>query len=99
MNIICRMLIYYFCVFECVFCLIIDDIFISEFYYDNVGGDVNEFVEVVVFSEFEGDLFGIEVVFYNGSNNIFYDSEIFDNFSEGSIVSGIIYYYFEFSFL
>lgn len=84
---------------ECVFCLIIDDVFISEFYYDNDGSDVNEFVEVVVFSEFEGDLFGIEVVFYNGSNNIFYDSEIFDNFSEGSIVSGIIYYYFEFSFL
>ncbi|MCR9052101.1 MAG: lamin tail domain-containing protein [Phaeodactylibacter xiamenensis] len=99
MNTTCRTPTYYFRVPECVSCPTTDDIFISEFHYDNAGGDVNEFVEVAVSSEFEGDLSGIEVVLYNGSNNTSYDSETLDNFSEGSTASGITYYYFEFSSL
>lgn len=99
MNADCRTPTYYFRVPECVSCPTTDDIFISEFHYDNVGTDVNEFVEVAVSDAFEGDLSGIEVVLYNGSNNTSYDSETLDNFSEGSTASGITYYYFEFSSL
>jgi len=99
MNSTCRTPTYYFRVPECVSCPTTDDIFISEFHYDNAGGDVNEFVEVAVSEEFEGDLSGIEVVLYNGSNNTSYDSETLDNFSVGSTASGITYYYFEFSSL
>ncbi|MCI4648305.1 lamin tail domain-containing protein [Phaeodactylibacter sp.] len=99
MDVTCRTPTYYFRVPECVSCPTSEDIFISEFHYDNVGGDVNEFVEVAVSNEFEGDLSGIEVVLYNGSNNTSYDSETLDNFSEGSTASGITYYYFEFSSL
>lgn len=44
------------------------DIFINEFYYDNLGGDVGEFVEVVVFVGI--DLIGYKVFFYNGSNGM-----------------------------
>jgi hypothetical protein len=99
MDVTCRTPTYYFRVPKCVSCPTSEDIFISEFHYDNAGGDVNEFVEVAVSSEFEGDLSGIEVVLYNGSNNTSYDSETLDNFSEGSTASGITYYYFEFSSL
>lgn len=98
-NSTCKSAIFYFRVPECVSCPTTEDIFISEFHYDNAGGDVNEFVEVAVSSEFEGDLSGIEVVLYNGSNNTSYDSETLDNFSEGSTASGITYYYFEFNSL
>jgi hypothetical protein len=98
-NSTCKSAIFYFRVPECVSCPTTDDIFISEFHYDNAGGDVNEFVEVAVSEEFEGDLSGIEVVLYNGSNNTSYDSETLDNFSVGSTASGITYYYFEFSSL
>ena len=41
---------------------------INEIHYDNTGGDVDEFVEVVVENTFSGNLANIEVVFYNGSN-------------------------------
>jgi hypothetical protein len=95
----CETPVYYFRVPECVACPTTDDIYVSEFHYDNAGSDVNEFVEVAVSSEFEGDLSAIEVVLYNGSNNTSYDSETLDNFSVGSTASGITYYYFEFSSL
>ncbi len=41
---------------------------INEIHYDNFGGDVDEFIEVVVEDSFAGNLADIEVVFYNGSN-------------------------------
>ncbi|MEO1518573.1 MAG: T9SS type A sorting domain-containing protein [Bacteroidota bacterium] len=46
--------------------------FINEFHYDNVGGDVGEFVEVFIPS---GDANGYSVVLYNGSNGTQYDTD------------------------
>lgn len=41
---------------------------INEIHYDNTGGDVDEFVEVVVEDTFMGSLSDLEIIFYNGSN-------------------------------
>ena len=41
---------------------------INEIHYDNTGGDVDEFVEVVIEDTFMGALSDIEIIFYNGSN-------------------------------
>ncbi len=41
---------------------------INEIHYDNFGGDVDEFVEVVVEDTFAGNLSDLEIIFYNGSN-------------------------------
>ncbi|NRA51902.1 MAG: lamin tail domain-containing protein, partial [Phaeodactylibacter sp.] len=97
MNASCTTPVYYFRVPECVSCPTTEDIFISEFHYDNAGGDVNEFVEVAVSDDFEGDLSSIEVVLYNGNGGASYGMETLDNFSEGSNANGITYYYFDFS--
>ena len=48
------------------------DIFINELHYDNSGGDVGEFVEVV--APAGTDLTGYKVLFYNGSNGTQYNS-------------------------
>jgi endonuclease/exonuclease/phosphatase family metal-dependent hydrolase len=42
------------------------DVFVNEFHYDNVGEDVDEFVEVVVGPGFDGTTDDIELVPYNG---------------------------------
>ncbi len=44
------------------------EMWINEIHYDNTGGDVDEFVEVVVEDTFVGNLSDLEIVFYNGSN-------------------------------
>ncbi len=44
------------------------EMWINEIHYDNTGGDVDEFVEVVIEDTFAGNLSDLEIVFYNGSN-------------------------------
>jgi hypothetical protein len=94
MNTTCRTPTYYFRVPECVSCPTTDDIFISEFHYDNAGGDVNEFVEVAVSEEFEGDLSTVQVTLYR-SNGTSYDSETLDNLIQGSMAGGLTYYHWD----
>lgn len=65
-------------------CPVPADAFINEIHYDNVGGDVNEFVEVAVANSYEGDLSTLTVTLYNGSNGLSYGSATLDNFTEGS---------------
>jgi len=48
-------------------------VFISEFHYDNTGGDVNEFIEIT--GSAGTDLTGWSIVLYNGSNGTSYDTE------------------------
>lgn len=66
---------------------------INELHYDNTGGDVGEFVEVVVEASF-GDLSNLEVVRYNGSNGTSYGSTPLTDFSAGASVNGFIVYSF-----
>jgi endonuclease/exonuclease/phosphatase family metal-dependent hydrolase len=44
------------------------DVFLNEFHYDNAGGDVGEFVEVVVGPGFSGSLSDIDVLLYDGNS-------------------------------
>ncbi|NEQ50285.1 MAG: ExeM/NucH family extracellular endonuclease [Leptolyngbya sp. SIO3F4] len=46
--------------------------FISEFHYDNAGGDVGEFIEVT--ADANADVTGYSLVLYNGSNGTAYDT-------------------------
>jgi methionine-rich copper-binding protein CopC len=68
---------------------------INEIHYDNFGGDVDEFIEVVVENTFVGNLSDIEVVFYNGSNgNIISQSNprTLDDFVVGASSGGFTIY-------
>ncbi len=68
---------------------------INEIHYDNTGGDVDEFVEVVVEDSFAGNLSDIEVVFYNGSNNSVISQSnprTLDTFVVGQSVAGFTIY-------
>ena len=59
----------------CFFGLIISSnaqVFISEFHYDNAGGDVNESIEVS--GDAGIDLNGYSIVLYNGSNDLSYNT-------------------------
>ncbi len=69
------------------------DIWVNEIHYDNVSGDLNESIEVVVAPNMAGtDLSSIVVELYNGSNGETYDSETLDNFSVGASVNGYQFY-------
>lgn len=46
-------------------------VFFNEIYYDNVGGDVGEFIEIVGIVGL--DLIGMIIELYNGSNGIVYN--------------------------
>lgn len=46
----------------------LDDVFINEFHYDNLGSDRGEFVEVFVGEDFTGELSDVSLQLYNGSN-------------------------------
>jgi hypothetical protein len=64
---------------------------INEIHYDNTGGDVDEFVEIVVENTFAGNISDLELVFYNGSNGtVIGQSEprTLDTFTEHTVVSG-----------
>ena len=50
------------------------DVFVNEFHYDNTGGDVGEFVEIVAGPDFQQKLSEIDVLFYNGSNGEIYQT-------------------------
>ena len=54
------------------------DIFLNEIHYDNSGGDLNEFVEIVVAPSMSGvTLSDIVVELYNGSNGETYNTATF----------------------
>ncbi len=65
---------------------------INELHYDNDGGDVDEFVELLIEDAGSFDLASFSVYLYNGSNGEFYASETADNLVEGSTVNGYTFY-------
>ncbi len=68
-------------------------IWINEFHYDNSGGDVGEFIEVVVGPADSGvDLSLLEVELVNGSNGTVYGTHAVSTFTAGDLVSGYQFY-------
>ena len=63
------------------------DVFINEIHYDNDGGDVGEFVEVVVGPGYTGDLSNVVLVFYNGDDGEADNSHSLNTFALGATTS------------
>lgn len=66
------------------------NVWINEFHYDNVGGDVNEFVEVAAVAGI--DINTVTVTLYNGSNGTSYNTMALSTFTVGATVNGITFY-------
>ncbi len=66
------------------------NVWINEFHYDNVGGDVNEFVEVAADSSIAVGT--VTVTLYNGSNGTSYNTLALSTFTVGATVNGITFY-------
>ncbi|MEL6273816.1 MAG: choice-of-anchor I family protein, partial [Bacteroidota bacterium] len=75
-----------------VICPSMGDAFISEFHYDNTGGDTGEFVEVAVANSFAGDLADIVLTLYNGSNGTSYGTHDLSTFVAGEDDGMFTYY-------
>jgi len=70
-----------------------DGIFLNEIHYDNIGTDVDEFIEVAVpVAVAVLNLADYEVTLYNGSNGTNYASETLNNFVFGSTDGTFDYY-------
>lgn len=70
------------------------EMWINEIHYDNTGGDLDEFVEVVIEDTFTGSLSNIEIIFYNGNGSIISQSEprLLSTFVEGDNSNGFTIY-------
>lgn len=65
---------------------------INEFHYDNTGGDVGEFVEVVAPADFT-DLAAVRLVLYNGGDGRTYGmAHSLSTFDRGETVDGMTFY-------
>ena len=70
---------------------------INEFHYDNDGGDVGEFVEVVIENPGNYTLSDFSVYLYNGNGGETYDNESLDQFTTGSSSGNFTIYYMDWS--
>ena len=72
---------------------------INEFHYDNIGTDVNEFIEIRItenMSNQPGDLSLYIIAIYNGANQVSYGTETLDNLAQ-TCDAGNCYYVWEVS--
>ena len=70
-----------------------DGIFLNEIHYDNIGSDVDEFIEVAVPVAISAlNLANYEVTLYNGSNGAPYNTETLNNFVFGTTDGTYDYY-------
>jgi PKD repeat protein len=67
---------------------------INEIHYDNTGGDVNEFIEVVIQNPGAYTLANFSVVLYNGNGGASYDTKTLDLFTVGASTNGYTFYHF-----
>lgn len=70
------------------------DVWVNEFHYENVGNDQDEFVEIGVDAEF-ADLTDVTLTLYNGNGGTVYNSFSGNDFTKGSTIQGISFYYVE----
>lgn len=75
-----------------VFNLQAQNAWINEFHYDNDGGDVGEFVEVVIEDTSSVDLNSFTLHLYNGNNGETYGSHSLATFTEGTTENGFTFY-------
>jgi hypothetical protein len=73
-------------------CDLLPTAFINEFHYDNIGSDVNEFVEIALISSFAGALSDFQVTLYNGNGGASYDTETLNNLTVGNTTDGFTFY-------
>ncbi|MGM0579165.1 MAG: lamin tail domain-containing protein [Bacteroidota bacterium] len=76
-----------------VFNLQAQNAWINEFHYDNDGGDVGEFVEVVIEDTSNYDLSLFTLHLYNGNNGETYDSHTLDSFTAEDTENGFTIFY------
>lgn len=67
---------------------------INEIHYDNIGADVNEFVEVVIEKPYLYDLAQISVVLYNGADRKMYNATTLNNFTVGEVDTAFTVYHY-----
>eukprot|EP00965_Chrysotila_dentata_P113256 3742251-Pleurochrysis_carterae.AAC.2 len=79
----CRMLLRATALAICIKAAFTQQIFINEIHYDNVGGDVNEFVEIA--APTGTNLAGYELVFYNGNGGTRYDTASITGTVQGDV--------------
>lgn len=60
--------------------------FVNEIHYDNATTDVNEMVEVAVLKSAMLDLTLLQVVLYNGTGGVTYDTDAVSTFTAGAVV-------------
>ncbi len=65
---------------------------INEFHYDNTGGDVGEFIEIVVENAENYSISSFQVILYNGADGLYYSSKSLSAFSPGSILGNHSFY-------
>jgi hypothetical protein len=61
---------------------------INEFHYDNIGTDIDEFIEIVIDNAALFDMNDFSVSLYNGSDGKMYGSQTVNNFNPGIIYNG-----------
>lgn len=70
-----------------------DQVWINEFHYDNDGGDVGEFIEIVTGPNFTGALSDVTLTLYNGNGGGAYgSSHDLSTFQVGDTVNGFNVY-------
>ncbi|MDN5200052.1 T9SS type A sorting domain-containing protein [Fulvivirgaceae bacterium BMA10] len=69
---------------------------INEFHYDNIGGDTDEFIEIVLQNASDYDLEKLHVRLYNGSNGEVYDSKDLSQYIVGENINAFTLYYFDY---
>jgi PKD repeat protein len=74
--------------------LVAQNIWFNEIHYDNVGTDVNEFIEVVLENPGSYNLADFSIILYNGSGGASYDTRTLNNFTVGNTVGTYTFYYF-----
>ena len=66
---------------------------INEFHYDNTGGDINEFIEIVIKDPLSISPGDVDVYLYNGSSGADYDSLSLADFVPNGILSDSYAYF------
>jgi PKD repeat protein len=67
---------------------------INEIHYDNVSGDVDEMIEVVIENPGSYTLSLFQVDLYNGSGGAVYNTKTLDQFTVGNTVGSFTFYYY-----
>jgi hypothetical protein len=70
---------------------------INEIHYDNVGTDVDEFIEVVIQNPGSYALSDFSIVLYNGNGGTLYDSTGLDLYSVGATTNDFTFYYYNYT--